>query len=86
MLLHMVADIEVQMVANMEVEKVANMVADKQKKYFVSFLADMLLHMVAHMVMEVVKVVDMVAGHGCWLISFDPNHPTCVSSKLCKFI
>ena len=36
------------------------------------------------------KVADMVAGHGCWSLGpklFRPEaYPTCLSSKLCKFI
>ena len=40
---------------------------------------------------EVAKLADMVAGHGGWLIGPklfrpEPYPPTCVSSKLCKFI
>ena len=39
---------------------------------------------------DVDKVADMVAGHGCWSIGpklFRPEaYPTCLSSKLCKFI
>ena len=54
---------------------VADMVADKKREK-----ADMELDMVA----------DMVAGYGCWLIGpklFRPEaYPTCVSSKLSKFI
>ena len=41
--------------------------------------------------MEVDKVTDKVAGHGCWLIGpklcRPEAYPTCVSSiKLCEFI
>ena len=56
-------------------------------------VADMGAGMVADMEAdkEVAKLADMVAGHGGWLIGPklfrpEPYPPTCVSSKLCKFI
>ena len=57
---------------HMVFDKVAGMVADMTANNFLfflgwkKFLADMDLDMVVDK--EVDKLVDMVAGHGCWLI------------------
>ena len=56
------ADKEVDKVANIEVEKVADKEVDKVANIEVEKEADMVADK------EVDKVVDMVAGHWCWLI------------------
>ena len=81
---------EGQIVAESEVDKVADKKADMaadQKK-----MVEMELDMVADMVADKKKwhPIWWIVGYGGWLIGpkllWPEAYPTCVSSKLCKFI
>ena len=78
----MVADMELDMVVDMEVDNVADKVADMVE----DMVADININIDINMEIKFGEKV----GPGGWLFGpklFRPEaYPTCVSSKLCKFI